>query len=547
MSGRGMHSFKSRHSERCPARRRSLACAAALACVLPLASAPAGAIDLPKGTHLQAPGNPILADGSTYSADPAPLVADGKLYIIAGRDSAAPDQNAFVMSGWQLYVGSDPASGQWMHYRDFLRPQHVFAWADEAHAYAAQIVRGPDRRYYLYAPVQQRNSPNPDPFAIGVAVADSPLGPWTDAHPQGPVVSQSVPGRNAIQNIDPTVLVDDDGRVYLYWGTFGALYGVELQRDMVSFTGTPVRVDTLPGYFEAPWLFKRNGTYYLAYAANNAGRDSACTPTLYHACIAYASAPSALGPWSYRGIVLPPVSSTTSHPGIVLFNAQWYLVYHTADAQGGGHFRRSVAIDRLDWDDSTQPASIRMVTPTRRPQAPTLQQRNQAPAAYATASNGPDIPSQYWMAALNDGIVKANPLPPQLWGSWTPHNPPQQWLQYSWAQPVTLERTRIVFWADQPAGAGIGVAPPARWHLEYRHGGQWQPVQPKGVESPRGDRAETVSFVPVTTRCVRMVMEASGSANGYAALAVQEWEVLAPQPHRPPPATAADSRRCDAP
>lgn len=88
------------------------------------------------------------------------------------------------------------------HYRDVLRPQQVFAWADKGHAYASQIVQGPDGRYYLYAPVQQRDSPNADPFAIGVAVADSPLGPWADAHPQGPVVSQSVPGRNDIQNID---------------------------------------------------------------------------------------------------------------------------------------------------------------------------------------------------------------------------------------------------------------------------------------------------------------------------------------------------------
>ncbi|MCF5934733.1 family 43 glycosylhydrolase, partial [Xanthomonas perforans] len=330
-----------------------------LTCGLLLAAAPACAMQPPQGTWLHAPGNPILADGSEYSADPAPLVADGKLYIIAGRDTAAPNLNAFVMPGWQLFVSSDPASGDWIHYRDLLRPQQVFAWADKRYAYASQIVQGPDGRYYLYAPVQQRDSPNADPFAIGVAVADSPLGPWTDAHPQGPVVSQSVPGRNDIQNIDPTVLVDDDGRVYLYWGTFGALYGVELQRDMVTFKGTPVLVDTLDGYFEAPWLFKRKGTYYLAYAANNAGRLSPCTPTLYHACIAYASAPTPLGPWTYRGIVLPPVSSTTSHPGIVEFQRQWYLVYHTADATGGGHFRRSVAIDRLEWDDSTQPASIR--------------------------------------------------------------------------------------------------------------------------------------------------------------------------------------------
>src|SRR3546814_7641844 len=49
-----------------------------------------------------------------------------------------------------------------------------------------------------------------DRFAIGVAVADSPLGPWRDAHPAGPIISQRVPQANEIQNIDPTVLVDDD-------------------------------------------------------------------------------------------------------------------------------------------------------------------------------------------------------------------------------------------------------------------------------------------------------------------------------------------------
>ncbi|RBF97359.1 glycosyl hydrolase family 43, partial [Xanthomonas oryzae pv. oryzae] len=114
-------------------------------------------------------------------------------------------------------------------------------------------------------------------------------------------------------------------------------------------------------------------------------------------------------------------------------------------------------------------------------------------------------------------------------------------------QPITLDRTRIVFWADHPAGADVGVAPPARWHLEYRHAGRWQPVQPSDGYGTRIDHDEAVSFAPVTTRCVRVVMDASGNASSYAALAVQEWEVLAPQPQRVPHATAADSKRCDAP
>ncbi|CBA16437.1 family 43 glycosylhydrolase [Xanthomonas albilineans] len=521
------------------------------ACCATTGAVPASPAAL-RSRQVHAVGNPILADGRDYSADPAPLVADGKLYIIAGRDEAPPEVNDFVIPRWQLLVTDDVGRGRWTYYPALLRPEQVFAWAAPGHAYAAQIVQGTDRRYYLYAPVQEAHSRNADPFAIGVAVADSPLGPWRDAHPQGPILSQSLPVRNTIQNIDPTVLVDDDGRVYVYWGTFGKLFGIELERDMVTPKGPVVAVNTLDGYFEAPWLFKRRDTYYMAYAANNAGLGSACTPTLYHACIAYGTAPSPLGPWTYRGVVLDPVSSTTSHPGIVQFKGQWYLVYHTADAKGGGHFRRSVAIDALQWDDSVTPARMRKVVPTR-PHRPTPSpSRNLAAAAIATASNGPAIPVQYWIAALNDGVVKAHPLPPQMWGSWTSHNPPQQWIQYSWDVPVTLNGSRIVFFADQLAGAAIGVAPPRAWHLEYRTQGRWLPVPGASQYRSAPGRFQQVAFAPVRTRCVRAVFDASGDGRTYAAVAVQEWEMLAPRaqilpPRAPPHADASCDTRVDMP
>lgn len=510
------------------------------------AASAAVAAATPPPRSLQANVNPIIADGSYYSADPAPLVADGKLYILAGRDEAPPDVNDFVMKEWQLLVTDDVASGRWTHYPAILKPEQVFAWAAPGRAYAGQIVQGTDHRYYLYAPVEQRDSPNADRFAIGVAVAASPLGPWRDAHPAGPIVSQSLPEPNCIQNIDPTVLVDDDGRVYLYWGTFGQLRGIELAADMVTPKGHAISVATLDGFFEAPWLFKRNGSYYLAYAGNNAGPDSPCTPARYHACIAYGSAPSPLGPWTYRGVVLAPVSSTTSHPGIIAFKRQWYLVYHTADAAGGGHFRRSVAIDALQWDDSAQPARMRKVVPTHPPAPPPAPSRNIAGAAVASASNSGHIPTQYWIKALNDGIVRANPLPPDMWGSWTPHNPPQQWIEYRWAQPVTLDGSRIVFWADQPAGASVGVAPPARWHLQYRSGGRWLPVpHPSGYGTATGTPQE-VRFDALSTRCLRAVFDAAGSGDAHAAVAVQEWEALAPQPQRPTPPPAAHGGEADA-
>ncbi len=494
------------------------------------------------GVPVTAPGNPILADGRYYSTDPAPIVDGDTLWILAGRDEAPAGTNDFIMNEWQLLSTRDPASGRWTHHPAIARPEAVFAWAEPGRAYAGQIVKGPDGRFYLYAPVLQRQSDAEDKFAIGVAVADRITGPWRDAHPAGPIISQTTPVANDIQNIDPTVLIDDDGRIYLYWGTFGRLRGIELARDMVTTTGAVVVVGSLTGFFEAPWLMKRHGTYYMLYAGNNAGPDSGCTPTLYHACIAYGTAPSPLGPWTWRGTVLKPVSSTTSHPGAVAFRGQWYLAYHTADAVGGGHFRRSVAIDRLEWDDSVSPAAIRPVVPTRRPGPPPAPTRNIAAAAQPHAANEP-VPVRYWIKALNDGIVRQAPLPPDLWASWSPANPPQQWIEYRWAQPVTLDGSRILFWADHPAGADEGVAPPAAWHLEYWDGG-WKPVPGAGPYATASDVWQAVRFPAIRTRCLRAVFDASGSGARRAAVAVQEWEALTPHATLPKPASATVIPAC---
>ncbi|WP_238475444.1 family 43 glycosylhydrolase [Sphingomonas cavernae] len=498
--------------------------------VLALATPVVGTAQASHGNAIVAPANPVLSDGSYYSTDPAPLVLDDTLYILAGRDEAPVDVNDFIMNEWQLLATRDPASARWVHYPAIARPENVFAWAEPGRAYAGQMIRGGDGRIYFYAPVLEAKSDARDRFAIGVAVADDPRGPWRDAHPSGPIVSQKLPVPNTIQNIDPTVLVDDDGRVYLYWGTFGRLRGVELASDMITPKGSVISVESLDGFFEAPWFMKRKGVYYMLYAGNRAGPDSDCTPTLYHACIAYGTAPSPLGPWTYRGVILDPVSSTTSHAGAVEYKGQWYLAYHNADARGGGHFRRSVAIDRLEWDDSVTPARIRKLLPTRAPVPAPGPQRNVAPMGSAFASNMP-VPVQYWIKSLNDGIVRANPLPPDMWGSWsrTTANPPRQWIEYRWDKPVTLNGSRIHFWSDHPTGSGEGVAPPARWRILYWADGRWKPVpRASAYGTIPGKFAET-RFGPVTTRCIRAVFDASSANGRHAAVAVQEWEVLAPR------------------
>jgi hypothetical protein len=491
-----------------------------------VASASLSSAQQPKPRVIHSAGNPILSDGSYYSADPDPIVVGDTLYILAGRDEAPPDVNDFIMNEWQLFATKDVASKRWLHYPDILRPETVFSWSKPGHAYAGQLVEGPDKRFYLYAPVEEGKREHADPFVIGVAVSDSVLGPWKDAHPSGPIVSQSIPEPNKMQNIDPTVMVDDDGRVYMYWGTFGRLRGIELERDMVTPKGSEVKVTTLSGFFEAARLFRRKDTYYLLYADNRTGPQSPCTEAVYHACIAYGTAQSPLGPCTYRGVILDTVSSTTSHSGVIEFKGKSYIVYHTADAKGGDHFRRSVAIDTVQWDDSVSPARMLKVVQTHEPRLPLPPTRNIALAARPTASNDP-VPVQYWIKSLNDGVVRQNPLPPDMWGSWSPHNPAGQWIQYEWAMPVTLDGTRIMFWSDHPPGANKGVAAPAAWRLEYWNVDQWSPVaNSSGYPTPVGSFAE-VTFDPVTTPCLRAVFDASGADGQFAGVAVQEWETLA--------------------
>ncbi|KAM5344202.1 hypothetical protein ACJ41O_012739 [Fusarium nematophilum] len=480
------------------------------------------------------PGNPILGDGSVYSADPAPVVVNNTVYILAGRDEAEVGNNNFVMNEWQIFeaVNPKPSGSSWTLHRDIAEPQDIFSWAENGGAYASQIVEGPDGRFYLYVSVRQKNGAS-DPFSIGVAVSDRPIGPYKDAHPAGPIISQRVPSPgNNIHNIDPTVLVDTNGRVFLYWGSFNQLRAYELGSDMVTVKGNVVTVNNLRGYFEAPWLSKRGNTYYLFYAANNAGPDSPCTPTSYHACIAYGTASSALGPWTFRGVVLDIVSSTTSHPGLYEIDGDWYMVYHTADAEGGGHFRRSVAFDALEWDDSKSPPLPLKVKQTRRPSKPAEPTRNIAPKAVPSSQNG--TPIQYWIAAINDGRILEAPLPPDYWSSYAGDQSPElSILTYTWSSTVRLNGVAVSFFADQPAGSNVGVPPPASWSAEYlTSSGNWASVTLTG-----GGRYPTaasldppeVRFQTISTTSLRIRVRASGGSGQFGGVGIHEWFAFSPE------------------
>src|SRR3546814_20064107 len=88
--------------------------------------------------------------------------------------------------------------------------------------------------------------------------------------------------------------------------------------------------------------------------------------------------------------------------------------------------------------------------------------RNVAGGASAAASNEP-IPVQYWIRALNDGKVRKNPLPPEMWGSWTGTSPARPWIEYRWHRPVTPTGPRHWFFSAHAARPALGVGPPRPW------------------------------------------------------------------------------------
>jgi beta-xylosidase len=281
--------------------------------------------------------NPLFTD--QYTADPAPFVDGCTFYIDCGHDEG---NTGFVMREWFLLSSTDMV--HWT--KQVALRLSDFSWAN-ANAWAGQMVKK-GSKYYWYVPVNQRGAG----MAIGVAVADSPQGPFTDAIGKALVddaFEMSNMGfarpENTVFTIDPTVFVDDDGQAYLQYGGFGRLVVTKLGDDMTSISGT-MRESTPRGFFEAPFLFKRNGTYYVVYAA---GQNPAT--------IDYATSANPLGPWTYGGRILdtlpnvPGQDAATSHSGVAEFGGQWYLVYHLSNGpNGGGTYRREVAVDKMTFN-----------------------------------------------------------------------------------------------------------------------------------------------------------------------------------------------------
>ncbi|MGB3775094.1 MAG: family 43 glycosylhydrolase, partial [Leeuwenhoekiella sp.] len=176
--------------------------------------------------------------------------------------------------------------------------------------------------------------------AIGVAVANSPEGPWQDALGKALITNDMTTQTDiSWDDIDPTVFIDDDGTPYLYWGNRVCKY-VKLKDNMIEMDG-PIHTLDLPKFTEAPYIHKRGDWYYLSYAYDFPEKT------------AYAMSKSITGPWEYKGILNEVAgNSNTNHQSIIEFNNQWYFVYHNGSIPThGSSYHRSVCVDRLYYNE----------------------------------------------------------------------------------------------------------------------------------------------------------------------------------------------------
>ncbi|WP_308367681.1 MULTISPECIES: family 43 glycosylhydrolase [unclassified Microbulbifer] len=254
--------------------------------------------------------NPLDFGSNIRTADPSGHVwADGRMYLYTSHDEEC--QEDFYMKDWYTFSSDDLVN--WTNHGPSLSVDQL-SWADNyAWAPDAAYKNG---KYYLVFPagtgMKDRKNPKNSTkwMGIGVAVSDSPTGPFKDAI-GGPLWKD--PYAN-----DPSLFIDDDGKAYLYFhGTNSDYYVAEMADDLLSVKGDFYKMD-MGGYepkMEGPWVFKRNGIYYFTMPENNR-------------TLTYYMAKSPKGPWKYQGAIMDEEASSNNHHSIVEFKGQWILFYH---------------------------------------------------------------------------------------------------------------------------------------------------------------------------------------------------------------------------
>ncbi len=286
--------------------------------------------------------NPIIRN--QFSADPTARVFGNKIYLFPSHDILATPGKGRV--GWfcmeDYHVFSSSNLIDWDDHGTVVSQTSV-PWTDPAgYSMWAPDCIARKGKYYFYFPAGAKTGRG---FNIGVAVASKP---------EGPYAPEPAPIKDA-RGIDPNVFIDRDGQAYLYWAG-GNFYGAKLKENMVDLDSKPVLLKEFPekGLKEGPFLFERNGTYYMTYphVANTTER------------LEYAMSKSPLGPFKVAGVLMDEIPGCwTNHQSVVQYRNQWYLFYHHNDYSPDFDKARSVRADYLTFNAD---GTIQKVIPTLR-------------------------------------------------------------------------------------------------------------------------------------------------------------------------------------
>lgn len=289
--------------------------------------------------HKQLTGNPIIRH--KYTTDPTALVHDATVYLYTGHDEAPVGVEKYVMNDWLCFSSKDMVS--WTEHPVPLRASD-FTWAIGG-AYAPKVIER-DGRFYFYAPITHASIPG---RAIGVAVADNPAGPFRDAKGSALITGEMTNAAEEFVNIDPTVLVADDGQAHLFWGKSQCFYA-RLKTNMIELDSEITTVE-FPGFAEGSHLHKRNSWYYFSYGYQRPEK------------VAYAMSRSLAGPWEFKGILNELAGNCeTNRPAIIDFKGKSYFFYHNGGLPDGGSHRRSVCVDYLYYNSDGTMKRVKMTS-----------------------------------------------------------------------------------------------------------------------------------------------------------------------------------------
>jgi hypothetical protein len=289
--------------------------------------------------------NPIIRN--QFTADPSARVFNGKVYLYPSHDIPVVDGKGrpgwFCMEDYHVFSSSNLTD--WTDHGvivsqdkvPWVNPKGYALWAPDC------VYR--NGKYYFYFPAPAKDASNGRGFAIGVAVSDNPYGPF---------IPEAEPIKG-VHGIDPCVLIDKGSQAYLIW-TARNFYIAKLKDNMLELAGEPQIIQGLPekGLKEGPYMFERNGIYYLTYPHVQDTTER----------LEYAMSDNPLGPFKVKGVIMDATPDCwTNQNSVIDFKGQWYLFYHHNDLSPHFDKNRSVRIDSLFFNED---GTIRKVIPTIR-------------------------------------------------------------------------------------------------------------------------------------------------------------------------------------